>query len=98
MAAQARFYVYEDRAGSWRWQLVAGENADVVAVADEAYETEQYAYEVVNWIRLNAANVPIVPGELVTRVNGHRDRGDPEGAAGLKRLLRRARPTPLSGI
>jgi uncharacterized protein YegP (UPF0339 family) len=60
----AKFYVYQDRAGTWRWQLVRADSWDVLADSAEGYESEEYAYQVVNWIRLNAAKFPILPGEL----------------------------------
>ena len=36
---QARFEVYEDRAGEFRWRLVAG-NDQIVATSGEGYATK----------------------------------------------------------
>lgn len=60
----ARFIVYEDKAGKWRWQLKSANNVDILGDSGQGYVSEAYCYEMVNWIRANAHTFPVVAGSL----------------------------------
>ena len=53
-----KFVIYRDKAGYWRWRLVAG-NGEKVA-ASEAYVSEQNAVRSADRVRILAASAQIV--------------------------------------
>lgn len=52
-----RFEIYLDRAGEYRWRLVAGNN-EIVATS-EGYIVKQAAINSADWVRRNSPGVPI---------------------------------------
>lgn len=57
----AKFVVYEDRASQWRWRLISDNNVDILADSGEGYTSEDYCRKILNWIRANAAAIPVEP-------------------------------------
>jgi uncharacterized protein len=52
-----RFEIYRDRAGEFRWRLVAANNREVCW--SEGYESKQGAIDSVNWVKYWAYSAPI---------------------------------------
>ena len=59
MASTARFEVYEDAAGEWRWRLVAA-NGNIIADSGEGYRTRQGAVRGVDSVRTTAPDAELV--------------------------------------
>ena len=53
-----RFIIFYDRAGEYRWRLVAGNNEPVAT--SEGYTTKQGAINSAHWIKQWAPTAPIV--------------------------------------
>ena len=53
----AKFYIYRDSVGEYRWRLRAGNN-EIVAVS-EGYTSKQSAINSVNWVKQNAPSAPV---------------------------------------
>lgn len=54
-----RFYVYQDRAGEWRWRLYAA-NHRVLADSGEGYLNKQDCIDALNIVATQSGGVPIV--------------------------------------
>jgi uncharacterized protein YegP (UPF0339 family) len=52
-----RFQIYQDRAGEYRWQLVAANN-EIVAWS-EGYSSKESAINSANWVKLRTPSAPI---------------------------------------
>jgi uncharacterized protein YegP (UPF0339 family) len=64
VAPSAKFYVYKDKAGEWRWQLKSSNDVDILGDSGEGYKSEAYCYQMVNWIRASAHSFPVAAGTL----------------------------------
>jgi uncharacterized protein YegP (UPF0339 family) len=62
MSSGARFEVYEDAAGEWRWRLVVA-NGNIIADSGEGYQTRQGAVRGVESVRTNAPDAELVVEE-----------------------------------
>lgn len=58
MVRGARFEVYEDKAGEWRWRLVAANN-NIIADSGEGYTTKQGAQRGIASVKGTAPDAPI---------------------------------------
>jgi uncharacterized protein YegP (UPF0339 family) len=58
MSLPAKFEVYKDKAGKFRFRLVAA-NGEVIATG-EAYESKQACMDGVQSVKTNAAAAPLV--------------------------------------
>lgn len=56
--AQARFEMYVDRAGEWRWRLVH-DNGNILADGGEGYASKRNARRGVESVKRNAGGAPI---------------------------------------
>ncbi|MGB9985877.1 HVO_2922 family protein [Salarchaeum japonicum] len=56
--SQARFEVYEDDAGQWRWRLVH-RNGNILADSGEGYASKQKAKQGLESVKENAAGAPV---------------------------------------
>lgn len=56
---RARFEVYRDSAGEYRWRLRHW-NGNVIADSGEGYETKRGALDAVESVRKNAPNADVV--------------------------------------
>lgn len=63
MAASGTFEVFEDRAGGWRWRLVAS-NGEIIADSGESYRTKQGVKRGIESVKRTA------PGAEVTVTDG----------------------------
>jgi hypothetical protein len=52
------FTIYKDRAGGWRWRLVAGNN-ETIADSAESYTTKASAQAGLELVKLHAASAPV---------------------------------------
>lgn len=59
----AKFVIYRDKAGYWRWRLVAGNGEK--AAASEAYVSKQNAIRSAERVRVLAASAQIVEQSTV---------------------------------
>ncbi|WP_435361561.1 HVO_2922 family protein [Haloarchaeobius sp. DFWS5] len=61
MSKHARFEVFEDNAGEWRWRLVAS-NGNIIADSGEGYKSKQGATRGIRSVKRSApaADVEIV--------------------------------------
>jgi len=57
-ASRARFEVYEDRAGEFRWRLVH-DNGNVIADSGEGYATWRGAENGIRSVKTNASGAPV---------------------------------------
>ena len=53
MPRRARFELYEDNAGEWRWRLVAP-NGNIIADSGEGYASKQGAKRGIESVKTNA--------------------------------------------
>jgi uncharacterized protein YegP (UPF0339 family) len=58
MARGARFELFEDSAGEWRWRLVAA-NGNIIADSGEGYTTKQGAKRGIRSVKANAPDAPV---------------------------------------
>ncbi|GAA0657113.1 HVO_2922 family protein [Salarchaeum japonicum] len=56
--SQARFEVYEDDAGQWRWRLVH-RNGNILADSGEGYASKQKAKQGLESVKENAPGAPV---------------------------------------
>ncbi|QDX41147.1 DUF1508 domain-containing protein [Salarchaeum sp. JOR-1] len=56
--SQARFEVYEDDAGQWRWRLVH-RNGNILADSGEGYASKQKAIQGLESVKENAPGAPV---------------------------------------
>lgn len=54
----AKFQLYKDNAGEYRWRLKAA-NGDTVCVASEGYSSKQGAENSVSWVKANAPSANV---------------------------------------
>lgn len=59
---EARFELYVDSAGEWRWRL-RHRNTEIVADSGEGYTTERAARNGIESVKRNADGAPIVEVE-----------------------------------
>jgi uncharacterized protein YegP (UPF0339 family) len=64
MPEGAKFYVYEDKASKWRWQLVGADDSDILGDSGQGYATEHGCRQMLAWIRANASSIPVYAGKL----------------------------------
>lgn len=60
--SRARFELFEDRAGEWRWRLVH-RNGNVIATSGEGYTRKANAEKGMRSVKRNAQGAPAVGGE-----------------------------------
>ena len=72
----AEFKIFEDRDGSYYWQLQAA-SGRIIATSGHAYESRYWCEQDVNWLRANAAQVMVYdctgapPGSGSGRYSAH---------------------------
>jgi len=54
----ARFNVYKDRVGEYRWQLKS-QNGNIIADSGEGYTRKENAIKYANWVKINAPSAII---------------------------------------
>lgn len=54
----AKFEVYEDQAGAWRWKLFAA-NKSIIATSDEPFETKSAAESCVKAVKRDATEAKV---------------------------------------
>ena len=59
MPSTARFELYRDAAGEWRWRLVAS-NENIIADSGEGYRSKQGAKRGIESVKSNAPGAPLV--------------------------------------
>lgn len=59
MPRGSRFEVYEDRAGEWRWRLVAA-NGNVIADSGEGYASKQGVERGIESVKANAPDAHVI--------------------------------------
>lgn len=59
--SSARFELYEDKAGEWRWRLIH-RNGNIIADSGEGYASKQKAQQGARSVKDNAAGAPIGEG------------------------------------
>jgi uncharacterized protein YegP (UPF0339 family) len=62
MARDARFEVYQDSAGEWRWRLVAA-NGNIIADSGEGYASKQGAKRGIRSVKASAPEAQVVVEE-----------------------------------
>lgn len=50
----AKFKVYKDNRGEYRWSLVSDKNGETIAVSSEGYTSKENAMHSVDWVKANA--------------------------------------------
>lgn len=53
-----KFQIYQDVRGEWRWRLLSG-NSRIIADSGEGYRNHADCVSIVEWIKQNAANIPV---------------------------------------
>jgi uncharacterized protein len=55
----AKFELYQDKSGEWRWRLKSG-NGQVIATGGESYENKSGAENGIEAVKKDAGGAPIV--------------------------------------
>lgn len=58
MPSKATFELYRDRAGEWRWRLVAA-NGNIIADSGEGYRSKQGAKRGIESVKANAPGADV---------------------------------------
>ena len=67
-ASRARFELYQDRTGAWRWRAHLGDT--LVASGSEGFHSEIAARRAANTVRDNVARATPAPGRLRATAHG----------------------------
>ncbi len=59
MSTKARFELYKDKSGEWRWRL-KHQNGNIIADSGEGYSTKQNAKNGIYSVKENAKNAEII--------------------------------------
>jgi uncharacterized protein YegP (UPF0339 family) len=68
--SKARFELYEDREGKWRWRLVH-RNGNIIADGGQGYASKQKAKQGLGSVKTNVRGAPVERAESVGRACRH---------------------------
>ena len=78
----AEFKIFEDRDGSYYWQLQAA-SGRVIARSGHAYESKYWCEQDVDWLRANADQITVYDYTTVAPVSGPSRRSSTHPRAGI---------------